>query len=193
VPKDDTRTLRHRVLRPHERLADVGGAGGDEPDAGYFAVREPRANANANADTDTDTDANANANANADTDTDTDADTDAKTNADTDAKTNANAAGTVIGTVAVLREPHPTLAFDHATTWRIRGMATAEGYRNLGIGAALMTAALAHAADHGGRTVWCNARVPALSFYRRAGFATVGDAWDEPDIGPHVVMWRSIP
>lgn len=75
-----------------------------------------------------------------------------------------------------------------ASEWRIRGMATAEGQRRRGMGRAVLDALLAHVADHGGGMVWCNARVPAVEFYRRAGFATRGEVWEEPDIGPHIVM-----
>jgi ribosomal protein S18 acetylase RimI-like enzyme len=74
------------------------------------------------------------------------------------------------------------------SAWRIRGMATADGFRNRGLGRAVLDALLAHVASHGGGLVWCNARVPAVSFYRRAGFETRGDPWEEPHIGPHIVM-----
>jgi predicted GNAT family N-acyltransferase len=47
-------------------------------------------------------------------------------------------------------------------------------------------------ADHGAGVIWCNARVPAIGFYRRGGFVAQGDVWEEPEIGPHVVMWRLV-
>jgi predicted GNAT family N-acyltransferase len=36
--------------------------------------------------------------------------------------------------------------------------------------------------------VWCNARTPARAFYERAGFRTVSDEFELPEIGPHYVM-----
>ncbi len=51
---------------------------------------------------------------------------------------------------------------------------------------------IAHVAEHGGGMLWCNARLPALPLYRRAGFAEAGEPWDDPELGPHVVMWRAV-
>ncbi|HVB94378.1 MAG TPA: GNAT family N-acetyltransferase [Acidimicrobiales bacterium] len=74
--------------------------------------------------------------------------------------------------------------------WRLRGMATRPEARNQGIGTAVLQAAIAHVGTHGGGLLWCNARVPAIGLYRRAGFTTYGEEWLDPDIGPHIVMWR---
>jgi predicted GNAT family N-acyltransferase len=71
-------------------------------------------------------------------------------------------------------------------------MATDEARRGTGIGAGLLAAVLDHVADHDGELVWCNARTPASRFYERAGFAVHGDEWVDPEIGPHVAMWRDI-
>ena len=73
--------------------------------------------------------------------------------------------------------------------WRIRGMATDPAHRGKGAGALVLDALVAHAAEHGARLVWCNARTPARAFYERSGFVTRGAEWVDPEIGPHVVMW----
>ena len=36
------------------------------------------------------------------------------------------------------------------------------------------------------------AQARARRFYERAGFAVHGDEWDDPEIGPHVAMWRTV-
>lgn len=100
--------------------------------------------------------------------------------------------GTVVGTAIVYPEPCPW-APARPGAWRLRGMATAEGRRGAGIGARVLDAVLAHVTAAGGSIVWCNARVPARPFYERAGFATHGDEWIDPEIGPHVAMWRDVP
>lgn len=100
--------------------------------------------------------------------------------------------GAVVGTAIVRPEPCPWLP-ERVGGWRLRGMATAEGLRGQGIGAAVLAAALEHAAAHGATLVWCHARTPAVAFYRRAGFTTHGDVWDDPQIGPHIRMWRPLP
>jgi predicted GNAT family N-acyltransferase len=40
--------------------------------------------------------------------------------------------------------------------------------------------------------VWCNARTPAVGLYAREGFAIEGEEFELPEIGPHVVMTRSL-
>ncbi len=76
--------------------------------------------------------------------------------------------------------------------WRVRGMATASGERGRGVGRGVLDALLEHARASGGQRVWCNARVPAKSFYERAGFHACSDVFDVPPIGPHLVMEREL-
>ncbi len=95
--------------------------------------------------------------------------------------------GTVVGTAVLWREAPPWARGDDAA-WRLRGMATAEDKRRRGIGAEMLAAVLEHVERHGGGLLWCSARTSARSFYERAGFVSRGDVWDEPDLGPHVMM-----
>jgi len=112
-----------------------------------------------------------------------------------------SSSGAVVGAARVAPAPPPfstaALTIDdggvrRSASWRLRGMATREDARNLGVGTAVLARVVQHVADHGGGLLWCNARVPAVAFYRRAGFVEHGDTWDEPRIGPHVVMWRIV-
>ena len=99
--------------------------------------------------------------------------------------------GRVVGTASVRPEPPPWTS-EHEPAWRLRGMATAPPFRSQGVGAALLGAVLRHVVGHGGGLVWCNARTPATAFYARHGFALRGEPWEDPDIGPHVQMWRTV-
>lgn len=99
--------------------------------------------------------------------------------------------GRVVGTATVRREAPPE-DWGEPDGWRLRGMATDEALRSQGIGRAVLDAAIAHVAEHGGGLFWCNARTPAVSFYERAGFVTRGERWEDPDIGPHIQMWRMV-
>ncbi|MHB8235006.1 MAG: GNAT family N-acetyltransferase, partial [Solirubrobacteraceae bacterium] len=65
--------------------------------------------------------------------------------------------------------------------------------RGRGAGAAVLDELLRHAADRGASRVWCNARTPARRFYERAGFHVSSPVFEVPQIGPHVVMERSLP
>jgi len=99
--------------------------------------------------------------------------------------------GRVVGTAVVYPEPLPEQP-GTAAAWRLRGMATASDRRHQGVGTQVLAAVLAHVAGTGAQLMWCNARVPAQRFYERAGFAAVGESWDDPDLGPHVRMWRML-
>ena len=76
--------------------------------------------------------------------------------------------------------------------WRVHGMATAAGERSRGAGRGVLDALLEHARANGATRVWCNARVPARSFYERAGFHACSEIFEIPPIGPHVVMEREL-
>jgi GNAT superfamily N-acetyltransferase len=94
-----------------------------------------------------------------------------------------------VGTV--LPEPPP---WEPARSdgWRIRGMATRADLRGHGLGRLVLDALVDHVAARGGGVLWCNARVTATGFYRRAGFVTRGAVFDVPGIGPHHHMWRTV-
>ena len=97
----------------------------------------------------------------------------------------------LIGVARITPEPTPFEPWQ-PHSWRLRGMATSPHARNLGVGSAILAAVTQHIAELGGGILWCNARVSALGLYERAGMQRSGDIWEEPDIGPHVVMWRRI-
>lgn len=98
------------------------------------------------------------------------------------------------------REPGQVLG-----SWRIRGMATDPDFRGRGYGAAVLRALIDHARRHTvqgtdsadvdqepGGEIWCNGRTTVEGFYRRFGFEPVGDVFDLPGLGPHLVMVRPL-
>ena len=97
---------------------------------------------------------------------------------------------TLAGTGNIRVEPAPWAP--EAPGWRVRGMATAPAYRSRGIGTLVLEGLVVHCRDNGGGIVWFNARTPAQAFYERAGFAVRGEPWEDPEIGPHVRMWREV-
>ncbi|MGH9096717.1 MAG: GNAT family N-acetyltransferase [Acidimicrobiales bacterium] len=107
-----------------------------------------------------------------------------------------DAAGEMLSVARVTLEaptfPTEGLASAGTPEWRLRGMATQPGARNRGVGSAVVRAIIAYVGAQGGGLLWCNARVPAVGLYRRAGFTTYGEEWLDPDIGPHIVMWRRV-
>lgn len=79
-----------------------------------------------------------------------------------------------------------------AAAWRLRGMATADGWQGRGVGRLALDATVTHTARAGGDLLWCNARIRAVPFYVRAGFEVHGDEFDIDPIGPHLAMARRI-
>ena len=59
--------------------------------------------------------------------------------------------------------------------WRLRGMAVDEAWQGKGVGSAVMERVRHELVTRGVRLLWCNARTPAVSFYRRHGWDTVGE------------------
>jgi GNAT superfamily N-acetyltransferase len=99
--------------------------------------------------------------------------------------------GALLSTARVNPEPPPWEP-GAAGWWRLRGMATEPARRSEGLGGLVLAVAVDFAGDSGAVAMWCSARVPAVDFYRRAGFETRGGEWDEPPIGPHILMFRRL-
>jgi GNAT superfamily N-acetyltransferase len=100
----------------------------------------------------------------------------------------------IVGVVAVVPEPMPPLHPDEPGEpgRRLRGMAVHPEERGQGVGRALLIRVFDGVARLGGGLLWCNARLPAAGFYRKAGFVDVGEPWEDPDLGPHVRMRRIV-
>ena len=75
-----------------------------------------------------------------------------------------------------------------ASSWRVRGMATAPAHRGRGLGSAVLAELLAIARAGGAASVWCTARLSARTLYERAGFRACSRVYEIPGIGPHVLM-----
>jgi GNAT superfamily N-acetyltransferase len=78
--------------------------------------------------------------------------------------------------------------------WQVRGMATDARFRSRGLGAALLGLAEAELGAECSpvRLLWCNARVPAIRFYEKLGWAVRCEPFDIPTAGPHVKMTKRL-
>ena len=88
----------------------------------------------------------------------------------------------VIGTCRVLGD---------GPSVRLGRMAVAREHRGRGIGAALLAAAHAAAAERGAREVAIHAQTSASGFWERAGYVAEGEGFEEAGI-PHVAMRRAL-
>lgn len=77
--------------------------------------------------------------------------------------------------------------------WRIWGMAVSPHVQGQGIGRKILAALISYAASRGlPGQIWCRGRVTAANFYQRFGFVQVGDAFDLPPLGPHLLFRRPL-
>lgn len=76
--------------------------------------------------------------------------------------------------------------------WRLRGMAVEEERRGTGLGRMLLQAVQAVVQQRGGG-LWFTARVKVRPFYERYGCVALGEVFELPGGGPHVVMtWHPV-
>jgi GNAT superfamily N-acetyltransferase len=90
--------------------------------------------------------------------------------------------GTVAGCASAMRCP-----FEDRAAHQLRGMATRPDLVGRGIGLRVLRFVEGALAPG---LLWCNARAPAVGFYRRAGWTVVSDVFDIPGAGPHRRMIR---
>ena len=77
--------------------------------------------------------------------------------------------------------------------WQLRGMATDNPHQGQGFGGKLLECAEKSILRHSDvRLFWCNARVPAISFYKRQGWIADSDVFDIPTAGPHRKMFKNL-
>lgn len=69
--------------------------------------------------------------------------------------------------------------------YRLRGMAVAKSHQRSGLGTVALVFAEKEAIKRGAKIVWCNAREPAVPFYLRNGYESVGELFTIPTVGPH--------
>lgn len=98
--------------------------------------------------------------------------------------------GTVVAIASLYARGHNCVAFENA--FQLRGMAVSETHRGYGLGRNILEAAVEYVRQKQGGTLWFNARESAVGFYKKCGFETLGDLFDIPGIGPHLLMLRRI-
>ena len=97
----------------------------------------------------------------------------------------------LVGVVSLYPAPFPDRP-ESPAAWQLRGMATLPEVRGAGHGRALVEASFAACHWRGAKLLWCNARTPAVEFYRHHGLETIGEEFEIPTAGPHFRMWREL-
>jgi len=96
---------------------------------------------------------------------------------------------TIVG-VATNQRAAPWKPESHS--WRLRGMAVHEKYRNRGEGTKMLEFCIAYVNEADGEELWCNGRVAARGFYEREGFKIKGAQFEVPISGPHYLFVKKL-
>lgn len=100
------------------------------------------------------------------------------------------AGGPVVGAAVLIPTQYP-LHPGRPNAWQLRGMATDPQWRDVGVGSAVLAAAVREVIARGGELIWCQAREGAIGFYARHGFQGEGDRFVHAETGiVHLHMWR---
>jgi len=69
--------------------------------------------------------------------------------------------------------------FQNGTDFQFRKLAIDPLLQKTGIGNSLLQYVTDYAQENGGTRIWCNARVTAIGFYRKAGFSESGELFSK--------------
>ncbi len=80
-------------------------------------------------------------------------------------------------------------SWENQPAYQLRGMATDPHWCGRGIGTQVLGAAMrAIRSDSAVALFWCNARLAALGFYKKLGWAIASERFEIPTAGPHYRM-----
>ena len=78
--------------------------------------------------------------------------------------------------------------FNEDVQYQLRGMATLPEHQNQGFSRELLKFGFPLIKRNFCQLVWCNARLNAEGFYKKTGFEAIGNTFNIPDIGHHILM-----
>lgn len=81
--------------------------------------------------------------------------------------------------------------FDTSDGIRFRKFATLHSSQGQGVGTFLLQHAIEWARSAGGKRIWCDARLSALPFYAKLGFAQEGEVFEKSGVS-YIVMSRTL-
>ena len=98
--------------------------------------------------------------------------------------------GLLVSVASFFKEKQADIeGFDH---FRLRGMATLVSHRNQRAGSNLIHFAEDYLRKQGATHWWCNARTTVQEYYQRFGMNPLGEVFEIPPIGPHIVMVKEL-
>jgi len=94
----------------------------------------------------------------------------------------------LVGVVSIYQTKNALFADDKQ--FQIRGMAVLDAHQKKGYGAALLQHAESYLKREEQYTIWFNARIIALDFYKKMGFIQIGEPYEIDTIGIHYTMYK---
>lgn len=82
--------------------------------------------------------------------------------------------------------------FEEKSVMQLRGMAVHPSKRGSGAATLLLEFAEDFFRERGDSTLWCNARVEAINFYKNHGWKQISEPFWVSGIGPHVKMVKEL-
>ncbi|CRK82765.1 GNAT family N-acetyltransferase [Neobacillus massiliamazoniensis] len=98
--------------------------------------------------------------------------------------------GKLISIASFCIEKNPN--FSNEMQYRLRGMATLDEFRKLGVGRAVINYAENLLKEQGVDFLWCKGRTTVQEFYNKLGFNIQGEVFDYPPIGPHIMLYKKL-
>lgn len=96
----------------------------------------------------------------------------------------------IVGIVSIFSNPHPDLPATF--TYQLRGMATSQQCRGLGVGIRLIESVEQYLTAIKCAGLWANARTEALGFYKKQGYQVMSDEFMIENVGPHYLVAKAL-
>lgn len=94
------------------------------------------------------------------------------------------------GCVSFMLKFNPKLV--QKPSYQLRGMAIDANCRGQGIGRQLLEYAENQLKLNLVQLIWCNVRISSVEFYIKNAYLQIGEQFDIPGVGPHVMMYKSL-
>lgn len=88
--------------------------------------------------------------------------------------------------------PEHNEAFEEASHYRLRAMATLPEHRRMGAGKQVVHYAEEILVEKGVDFLWCKGRTSVTGYYENLGFLPHGEVFDYPPIGPHILLFKKL-
>ncbi|MBD0825487.1 GNAT family N-acetyltransferase [Aestuariibaculum marinum] len=96
----------------------------------------------------------------------------------------------IVGVVSYFKNCNDLLT--ESSQYQLRGMAVLEDFQGKGLGNLLVQQGDTLLREKKIKTLWCNAREVATTFYQKNNFTIIGEPFNIKDIGLHYVMYKTL-